>query len=471
MWDLPNKRFISHKSLIFLMLIFCLQFTILPTAVADSDTYPTPWRAPTTQDTVLDTWKEWNRECTSYAAWMLHSINGYEMPFNDDADNWGTDASNLHIEVNMVPVVGSVFWQTGSKGDHVAYVESIPDSTHVQIEEYNALVPFGWDEQTVPTNSASGYIHFKDLSSAPYTTFQSNNDNLLYSWQSGISNDLMQGMATNTNPSSAKLADGSYETAFQANTGDLFVYNSSTETATDTHQVVMGGTSPAITAFSGGGWEVAFQAASDGNLHTYDSGGVVVNTLQGMRSGTSPAITSLASDGWRVVFQANTDHLFVWSVLPGSGSSSTDLGQPMAASTNPSITAVSGSTWEAAYQASDGNLHLYNSASGAFGLNLGVKSGSSPAITTLPTTTTVNVALETNLSNLYLYSSATGATNLNQGISGSTSPSITGLTSDSYQISFQALTNEHYLYTFDSSSGPTNTNQGMASTTSPAMAN
>src|SRR5258707_5673367 len=63
-------------------------------AYAGTDTYPAPWAPPTAQDSMFDTWHEYNRECTSYAAWMLHSVNGFEMPFNDDATNWGTDATS-----------------------------------------------------------------------------------------------------------------------------------------------------------------------------------------------------------------------------------------------------------------------------------------------------------------------------------------------------------------------------------------
>src|SRR5690349_2295635 len=60
-----------------------------------------------TQDKYIDPWGEYNRECTSYAAWMLHSVNGFKMPFHDNAINWGTRARNLGYTVNMTPAVGS----------------------------------------------------------------------------------------------------------------------------------------------------------------------------------------------------------------------------------------------------------------------------------------------------------------------------------------------------------------------------
>ena len=142
-------------------------FTNPHSAYASSDTYPAPWAPPAAQDSILDTWKEWNRECTSYAAWMLHSVNGFEMPFNDDASGWGTDASNKGYTVNMTPAVGSIFWSTSS--DHVAWVESVSsDGTTITTEDYNSGYPTnpGWwaEHPGVATSSASGYIHFKDIS-------------------------------------------------------------------------------------------------------------------------------------------------------------------------------------------------------------------------------------------------------------------------------------------------------------------
>ena len=131
-------------------------------AFAGSDTYPSKW-ADAPMDTILDDWGEWNRECTSYAAWMLHSVNGFEMPFHDNAVNWGPDAKSRGYAVNMTPAVGSIYWT--SSPQHVAWVESVsPDGKSVTIEDYNHDYTGHWGERTVATSSASGYIHFKDIS-------------------------------------------------------------------------------------------------------------------------------------------------------------------------------------------------------------------------------------------------------------------------------------------------------------------
>lgn len=117
-----------------------------------------------TQDTYYDPWNEENRECTSYVAWMLSSVNGFTMPFYDDAGNWGSDATADGYTVNMTPAVGSVYWT--SSPQHVAYVEAVTGGgSTVTLEDYNAAYTGEWAEHTgVATSSASGYIHFKDIS-------------------------------------------------------------------------------------------------------------------------------------------------------------------------------------------------------------------------------------------------------------------------------------------------------------------
>ncbi|HVU59754.1 MAG TPA: CHAP domain-containing protein [Candidatus Saccharimonadales bacterium] len=113
---------------------------------------------------MFDNWGEYNRECTSYAAWMLHSVNGFEMPFHDNAVGWGPDATARGYTVDMNPKPGSIYWT--SSPQHVAWVESVStNGSTVTLEDYNHANTGVWDEYPVATSSASGYIHFKDLSS------------------------------------------------------------------------------------------------------------------------------------------------------------------------------------------------------------------------------------------------------------------------------------------------------------------
>jgi hypothetical protein len=92
---------------------------------------------------------------------MLHSVNGFEMPFHDNAVNWGPDARARGYSVNSTPAVGSVYWT--STPQHVAWVESVNSNGTVTIEDYNSDYTGHWREHSVAASSASGYIHFKDL--------------------------------------------------------------------------------------------------------------------------------------------------------------------------------------------------------------------------------------------------------------------------------------------------------------------
>lgn len=121
------------------------------------DTYPARW-GNIPQDSVYDDWRELNRECTSFAAWMLHSVNGYDMVWYDDATKWASRAPGL---VDKNPAVGSIGWRSSG---HVAWVESV-EGDQVTVQDYNhdRHHPGTWSRYTVPAGHFDGYIHFKDI--------------------------------------------------------------------------------------------------------------------------------------------------------------------------------------------------------------------------------------------------------------------------------------------------------------------
>jgi len=130
-------------------------------ALAGTDDYPAQWRnAP--MDSIIDSWGEYNRECTSFVAWRLHSRNGFEMPFHDNATGWGPDAVRRGFAVNMSPAVGAVAWWSSG---HVAWVEAVNNNS-VTIEEYNRDFTGHYSERSVAANSVTGYIHFKDIAAS-----------------------------------------------------------------------------------------------------------------------------------------------------------------------------------------------------------------------------------------------------------------------------------------------------------------
>ena len=109
-------------------------------------------------------WRELNRECTSFVAWRLHSRNGFDMPFHDNALGWGSrrTSTRLHRQQHS-PGRRRRLVDTGKVAtSHVAWVESVNGST-VTVEEYNAKVAYGYDERVL-SSPPTDYIHFKDIS-------------------------------------------------------------------------------------------------------------------------------------------------------------------------------------------------------------------------------------------------------------------------------------------------------------------
>ena len=129
-----------------------------PAAIAVTDDYPVQWRN-VPRDSMFDTWREYNRECTSFVAWRLHSRNGFEMLFHNDASGWGQDARARGYTVDMNPAVGAVAWSS----NHVAWVESVNRGGTVTIEEYNLGSDGAYHERTIAAGAVLGYIHFKDI--------------------------------------------------------------------------------------------------------------------------------------------------------------------------------------------------------------------------------------------------------------------------------------------------------------------
>jgi surface antigen len=123
------------------------------------DDYPAKWR-DVPQDSVLDNWREFNRECTSFVAFRLASRAGFNMPFWANAYEWGSRARALGFKVDSTPTIGSVAWTT-AHGGHVAWVAEVEGST-VTIEQYNADFHGHYSWAKVPA-SAFTYIHFHDL--------------------------------------------------------------------------------------------------------------------------------------------------------------------------------------------------------------------------------------------------------------------------------------------------------------------
>ncbi|HSX27397.1 MAG TPA: CHAP domain-containing protein [Patescibacteria group bacterium] len=112
------------------------------------------------QDSVVDPWGLYNRECVSYTAWKVYSTRGY-MPYGyGNANQWDGHARADGIPVDGSPRPGDVAVAHWGYYGHVMYVESVNSNGTINVSQYN------WDYNGTYSEmygfSASGlvFIHF-----------------------------------------------------------------------------------------------------------------------------------------------------------------------------------------------------------------------------------------------------------------------------------------------------------------------
>jgi surface antigen len=142
-------------------------------AASGVDDYPSRLRNAA-QDSLVDPWLFYNRECTSFVAWRLNSEN--QVAFDNywqgehwgNASNWRNAALAAGVPVDNNPTRGAVaWWRAGSAGSsrgHVAWVQTVGDGA-ITIEEYNYLHAGRYDTRTISSSSSlwpSGFLHVKD---------------------------------------------------------------------------------------------------------------------------------------------------------------------------------------------------------------------------------------------------------------------------------------------------------------------
>ncbi|MDB5169527.1 MAG: exported protein of unknown function [Candidatus Saccharibacteria bacterium] len=126
-----------------------------------NDTYPNVWRN-NAQDTMIDSWGMYNRECVSYTAWKV-AASGRNMPYwggYGNANQWPGNARAAGIAVDGNPRAGDVaiaYW--GSYG-HAMYVESVNDDGTINISQYNWDYAGHYSEIYHFSPSGLSFIHF-----------------------------------------------------------------------------------------------------------------------------------------------------------------------------------------------------------------------------------------------------------------------------------------------------------------------
>lgn len=123
--------------------------------------YPASWDAPAPQDSRLDSWGMYNRECVSYAAWKVYQTYGY-MPYwggVGNANQWIGDARAAGIAVGATPRVHSVAISQRGYYGHAMWVEAV-NGPMIYVSQYNYGLDGRYSEMWV-NGSAFSYIYFR----------------------------------------------------------------------------------------------------------------------------------------------------------------------------------------------------------------------------------------------------------------------------------------------------------------------
>ncbi len=121
--------------------------------------YPSVW-ANAPQDSMIDSWGMYNRECVSFTAWKVWN-SGRHMPYwggQGNANQWDDDARAEGIPVDGNPQAGDVAISNSGPYGHAMYVESVGDGT-IYVSQYNAQLTGQYSEGWRYTTGLV-FIHF-----------------------------------------------------------------------------------------------------------------------------------------------------------------------------------------------------------------------------------------------------------------------------------------------------------------------
>jgi surface antigen len=124
--------------------------------------YPTQWDSPTRQDSMLDNWGMFNRECVSYAAWKVYQTYG-NMPYwggIGNANQWLRNARNAGIPTGAAPKAQSVAISLAGYYGHAMWVEKV-EGDMIYVSQYNYDLHGHYSEMWVSASYFT-YIYFGD---------------------------------------------------------------------------------------------------------------------------------------------------------------------------------------------------------------------------------------------------------------------------------------------------------------------
>ena len=159
-------------------------------SIARGDDYPAYYKNGSQE---IDKWRMYSRQCTSFAAFRLSSVNGFEITgAYGNANEWGYRARREGYRVDNTPAIGSIAWSTAGGYGHVAWVSNVMGD-NIEIEEYNYGYTGSYNKRTIKANTMTGFIHFKDLSSNSKEVPSSSKDSTSNHVVTSQSSSLMRG--------------------------------------------------------------------------------------------------------------------------------------------------------------------------------------------------------------------------------------------------------------------------------------
>jgi len=131
--------------------------------------YPGKW-CNVGQDTVVDNWGMFNRECVSYTAFKVHmdflaGRDSHDMPWwggSGNANEWDENARAAGIPVDSNPTPGSIAISNAGAYGHAMYVEqvgTVNGQQAIYVSQYNQQLDGRYSEQWRYT-SGLVFLHF-----------------------------------------------------------------------------------------------------------------------------------------------------------------------------------------------------------------------------------------------------------------------------------------------------------------------
>jgi surface antigen len=117
------------------------------------------------QDSLVDNWGMYNRECVSYAAWKVYQTYSH-MPYwggHGNANQWPASARAAGIPTSSTPRANTVaIWNVGAYG-HAMWVEAVNSDGSLWVSQYNYDYTGHYSEMAVSASMARSltYIYFE----------------------------------------------------------------------------------------------------------------------------------------------------------------------------------------------------------------------------------------------------------------------------------------------------------------------